>query len=194
MPDQSATPPFAPGDPSLVDDDPQPLSMGRRLARALIIVVALSIAGLWAYALWGPVQRSPQGRLDSTAFPTQAEPVCVETMLRLDELPQAFETRDSAARADVIAQANAELAIMLDRLTEIAPPAGTDDDARMIQEWLGDWRTFLGDRQDYVQRLASDPEARMLVSEKENGQVTKPIDYFAGVNDMKNCATPGDLA
>lgn len=175
-------------------DDPQPFSVGRRLGRVLAIVVLLGIAALWAFVLWGPVQRVPQGRLDSTVFPDQAEPICAEAASAIDELPQAYETREAGARAEVVAAANGELAIMLSRLDAIAPAATDGDDGRMINEWLGDWRTFLGDRERYAQALETDPEARMLVTEKERRQVSEPIDYFAETNFMPNCATPGDLA
>jgi hypothetical protein len=183
----------APGSPGPELEDAEPLSVGRRLSRVLAVVVAVGIAGLWAYALWGPVQRTPQGRLDTATFPGVAEPICAEALAAIDALPPAYESRDAAVRADVVDDANDALAVMLDRLEAVAPPT-TDDDGRMIDEWLGDWRTFLGDRERYVEALAADPAARLLVSEKDRRQVTEPIDYFATVNDMPACATPGDLA
>lgn len=175
-------------------EDPQPMSVGRRLGRILAVVVAVGVAGLWAYALWGPVQRVPQGRLDADTFPTAAEPVCAETMTAIDGLPAAYATREAVARADVVAEANVLLGEMLVRLDALEPLASTPEDARMVSEWLSDWRVFLGDRQRYVAALSVDPGARMLVTEKERRQISEPIDYFSGVNDMPNCATPGDLA
>lgn len=190
------TMPTSPEDPdgALVDDDVAPLSVGRRLSRILAVVVAVFIAGMWAYALWGPVQRVSQGKFDSTAFPEVAEPICARSLAVIDALPPAYETRDSGARADVVEAANLELAVMLDELEAVAPPPGAGDDGRMIDEWLADWRTFLGDRERYVEALASDPDARLLVTEKEGRQITEPIDYLSEVNDMPACATPGDLA
>lgn len=188
-PASPAGPPSAPP-----EDDAAPLSVGRRLSRVLAAVVAVSMAAMWAYALWGPVQRVSQGTFDSPAFPEAAQPICAEALAVIDSLPPAYESRDSGARADVVAAANDELAVMLDRLDAIAPPPGSSDDARMIDEWLGDWRTFLGDRERYVEALATDPDARLLVTEKERRQITEPIDYLATVNDMPACATPGDIA
>ena len=186
--------PVDPGPPGGGDDDAQPLSLGRKLRRGLAIAVFVGIFAMWAYALWGPVQRVPQGRLDSLAYPEAAEPICAATMTAIDALPPAFESRDSGARADVVAAANVELAAMLDELDAIAPAPTDGDDGRMINEWLGDWRTFLGDRERYADALRTDPDARMLVTEKERRQVSEPIDYFATTNFMDNCATPGDLA
>jgi len=175
--------------------NPQPLRVGRHFGRVLALLVLVGIAALWAYAWWGPgVQRIPQGRTDSRTFSDQAEPICAATMTTIDQLPPAYESRDSAARGDVVTAANIELIVMLGRLEAIAPVATDGDDGRMINEWLADWRTFLGDRERYATALATDPGARMLVTEKERRQVSEPIDYFAKTNFMLNCGTPGDLA
>jgi hypothetical protein len=194
MSEPSEPPTTAAGAQEPLVDDPQPFSVGRRLGRILALGVLVAIAALWAFVLWGPVQRVPQGRLDSRAFPEAAEPICSEAASAIDELPPAFETREAQARADVVVEANGYLAVMLDRLDAIAPAPIDGDDGRMINEWLGDWRTFLGDRERYAQALETDPGARMLVTEKERRQVSEPIDYFAKTNFMPNCATPGDLA
>jgi hypothetical protein len=178
----------------LDDDDPQPLSVGRRLGRLLAIIVAVGLAALWVYALWGPVQRTAQGELDADTFPAAAEPICAAAMLRIDDLPKAFESTENEARARAIEAANADLAQMLDQLDAIAPSATDGDDGRMVDEWLADWRTYLGDRANYAERLATDPDARMLVTEKDSRQISEPIDYFARVNDMPNCGTAGDVA
>ena len=83
---------------------------------------------------------------------------------------------------------------MLDELTASAPPAELSNDGRMINEWLADWRTYMGDRERYVDALDADTNARFFVTEKVKGQqITKPIDFFATYNDMPNCVTPGDL-
>ncbi len=175
-------------------DDAEPLSLGRRAARVAAVVAAISIAGLWAYALWGPTEKTFPGTLTDPTFTTQAEAICTDTAARLAQLQPAYQSQDARTRAAVIAQANAELAVMLDRLGAAAPDPDSKD-GRMIHEWLGDWRTYLGDRQRYVEALATDPSARFYVTEKDRRQITEPIDFFAGrANDMPNCVTPGDLA
>ena len=90
----------------------------------------------------------------------------------------------------MVTQANDELTTMLSRLDGLAPAADADQDGRMVQEWLGDWRTYLGDRERYAAALRDDPTARFLVTEKASQQITKPIDFFATYNDMANCVTP----
>ena len=190
-----STPP--PGDPAADDlgDDPQPMSLGRRAARILGLLAAVGIAALWAYALWGPTEKTFPGTLSDPTFAEQAQPVCSSTAAALAQLEPAYATRDAGARAEVVEQANRDLAAMLDELEAIAPAAASGEDGRMIQEWLGDWRTYLADRERYVVALADDPGARFYVTEKEGRQVTEPIDFFAArANDMTDCVTPGDLA
>jgi hypothetical protein len=177
-------------------DDAEPMSFGRRTSRILALVVAVAMAVLWVYALWGPTEKTFPGTLSDPSFAEQAQPICTDAAARLALLAPAYQSREASARADVIAEANTELAVMLGRLEEIAPPADGSEDGRMIQEWLGDWRTYLADRERYVVELEADPGARFYVSEKDNRQVTEPIDFFAGRanEEMDNCVTPGDLA
>ena len=189
-------PDAAPGGPGPVDpgSDAEPLSPGRLTARILAVLVAVAIGALWIYALWGPTKREPPGLLSDPTFAIQAQQVCTETATVISALPPAYESPDAGARAEVVALTNAELVTMLGRLVAIAPPASAGNDGRMIQEWLGDWSTYLNDRQRYVEALASDPGARFYVTEKESRQITEPIDFFATHNEMRNCVTPGDLA
>lgn len=175
-------------------DDAEPMSMGRRAGRFLAIVVAVSIAALWAYTLWGPTKKDPPGLLADKTYATQFQSICTDAAGQIGALPPAYATREAGARAEVVAEANGYLDTMLVRLRQIAPAADSGNDGRMIQEWLGDWETYLGDRQKYVVALEDDPKARLLVSEKDKRQITEPIDFFAKYNEMENCMTPGDLA
>jgi len=190
--------PVGPGgaDPEGVLDDAEPMSLGRRAARVLAVVVALCIAALWIYALWGPTEKSFPGTLEDTTFVERAQEICTVAAGEISALDPAYASRDAEARADVIDSANQSLAWMLAELEAVAPPADSGNDGRMIQEWLGDWRTYLADRERYVTALENDPTARFYVSEKDGRQVTEPIDFFAGRanEDMDNCVTPGDLA
>ena len=68
----------------------------------------------------------------------------------------------------MVAQSNVILRDMLAQLKAIAPTA--DRDGKMTQEWLGDWGTYVGNREDYVNRLRVDPKARFLESPEEQRQ------------------------
>jgi hypothetical protein len=83
---------------------------------------------------------------------------------------------------------------MLDDLDGLSSLAPAGDQRRRADEWLADWRTYLGDRRDYAAALRTNPGARLLVSEKpgEGRQITGWIDEFAKANRMPSCVTPTD--
>jgi hypothetical protein len=60
--------------------------------------------------------------------------------------------------------------------------------------WLPDWRTYLDDRKAFADALRADPDARLLVSQKESEgrQVRGWIDEFAKANRKPSCVTPTD--
>ena len=142
---------------------------GAGAAASSAIGVGIAIAALWVYALWGPTKKDPPGLLADKSLAVQAEAICTDAANQLAALPPAYESRGNTARAEVIAEANADLDAMLVRLRQIAPAADAGNDGRMLQEWLGDWQTYVSDRQNYVNALADDPKAR-LARERE-GQV-----------------------
>jgi hypothetical protein len=160
------------------------------VSRVAAVAVVLGIALLWIYAFTRQPQ-TPPDLLDEAETAQQAEQICAGAIAAIDELPLAFETRTPDARAAVIGRANDELRAMLTALRTL--PVEGERDARMVDEWLDDWETFLADRDEYAQRLPGDPGARFYVTEKEGRQVTVPIDRFATVNRMPSCATPEDV-
>jgi len=195
MSDAPVTPPGPAGsEPDGGVADAEPMSFGRRSGRILALVVGVAIAALWAYALWGPTKKDPPGLLSNKDYAVQFQSICTDAANQIGTLPPAYATRDAGARAEVITQANEYLDTMLVRLRAVAPAADQGEDGRMTQEWLGDWQTYLGDRQNYVAALADDPQSRFLVTEKDKRQISEPIDFFAKYNQMENCMTPGDLA
>jgi hypothetical protein len=152
---------------------------------------------MWIYVLYlafGPGRQPPIDRLDDPTFARAAEERCVAAVAEVDELPVANASPNAAARADVLDQANATFAAMLDDLDGMVDLAPAGDQRRRTTEWLADWRIYLGDRQDYAESLRTDPGARLLVSEKpgQGQQITGWIDEFAKANRMPSCASPLD--
>jgi len=175
-------------------EDGEPMSFGRRTSRILAAGVMVCIAALWVYTLWGPTKKTAPGLLADPSWAAAAQVTCTRAAAAIEALPPAYSAPDAPARAEVIATASRALRVMLDDLEASAPAAGLSNDGRMINEWLVDWTTYMGDRDRYVEALEGDPDARFYVTEKVEGQqITKPIDFFATHNDMPNCVTPGDL-
>lgn len=168
-----------------------------RPTRVLILVAVAGMVAMWAYVVYlafGPGRQPPIDRLDDPAFARAAEHRCAEALDRVAELPPAQATTDPVERASVLDEANATFAVMLDDLDEMVTLVPQGDQRGHAQEWLADWRTFLADREDFADRLRTDPSARMLVSEKagEGRHITEWIDEFAKANRMSSCVSPMD--
>jgi hypothetical protein len=161
--------------------------------RVVVTVLVVGMVAMWGYVLYlafGPGRQDPPDRLDDPAFAVAAEQRCGETLDVVASLPDADESTSATERAAVIEEANGEFAGMLDDLAAMAP-AG--DDGELVSEWLADWRTYLGDREAFVDALRDDPDAQLLVSPKDNEQITEYLDAFAADNRMPACATPIDV-
>ncbi len=173
------------------DEGDAPTSRPRKAAiRVLLLLVVVFLVAVWGYAFYAGSRPLPDA-LDDPEIAAQAEQICSVTVAELKDLPPAFEAESATARADVIERSDVELASMVDLLDALQP--ATPRDVAMWIEWVGDWRTYLGDRTGYVERLRADPMARFYVTEKDKDQVTEPIDRFARSNRMLSCATPQDL-
>ena len=176
-------------------DDPP----GRRWTptRVVLAIVVIALVSMWVYVLYlafGPGRQPPIDRLDDPAFARAAEQRCAAAVADVDELPVASASPNATARAEVLDQANATFAAMLDDLDGMVDLAPAGDQRQRTTEWLADWRTYLGDREEYADALRTDPGARLLVSEKpgQGQQITGWIDEFAKANRMPSCASPLD--
>lgn len=181
----------APESPSGDGTTRTPWGRAGRLALGVIVVL---LVAMWAGIFLGLFDKTAPGTLDDRSFGPAAEPVCATAKQQIDQLPKAFETTDHVDRADVVARSNVILRAMIDELRTMAPTA--DRDGTMSQEWLGDWSTYIGNREDYAARLRADETARFYETPKSSAteQISKPIDRFAYVNDMASCNTPKDMA
>ena len=168
--------------------------MNRSLARGAAVLATIGMLAMWGYVVYlafGPGRQPPPDRLDDPAFAAAAQSVCRAALDDVARLPSAAQSTDPDERADTIDAANERFAQMLDELAALAP-AG--DDGEVVDAWLADWQVYLGDRQAYADALRRDPEARLLVTPKDNEQVTEFIDAFAADNRMPSCGTPLDVS
>jgi hypothetical protein len=165
--------------------------------RVVLGAVVIAMLTMWGYVLFlafGPGRQPPIDRLDDPAFAEAAEARCAEALEHVEALPVAAASDTAAERADVLEQADGVFAAMLDDLDGMVDLAPAGDQRDRASAWLADWRTYLGDREAYAEALRDNPQARLLVSEKEGEgrQVTGWIDEFANANRMPSCITPVD--
>jgi hypothetical protein len=198
--------PTLPEVPAGPDHDPDDVPRRRVAVIATLVGVAVLVSG-WVYVLFVYDPGLMIDELADRRFPTQAEQVCAAAKAELDELPPAEAAQNADERADVVARSNVVLARMLADLRPLVPqspdPSDTSPEAREqrrvndgIHEWIDDWGTYLGNREDYVENLHADDDARFLESTKgsDTRGITRAINGFAEVNRMESCTTPADLS
>jgi hypothetical protein len=161
-----------------------------RLVVTLLVVAMVAMWGYVLYLAFGPGRQDPPDRLDDTAFAPAAQVRCDEALDAVAQLPSAAVTETPGARADAILDANAVFSEMLEDLARLAPGG---EDGAIVAAWLEDWATYLDDRQAYAEAVRRDPDAPLVVTAKDNEQVTEYIDAFAADNHMPACATPVDV-
>jgi hypothetical protein len=174
---------------------PTPDEPTRRRWRAVLTVLVLGMLAMWGYVLYlafGPGRADPPDRLEDPAFAEAAQDRCDEALDLVAQLPTAAEARDAVDRADTLDVANDHFADMLDDLDGLVELAAPGEDREIVQEWLADWRVYLGDRQAFADALREDEDAELLVTAKGGQQVTDYVDAFAQDNRMPACSTPLD--
>jgi hypothetical protein len=175
------------GQASETDDD------GRRwtVARIAAVIVGLGIALFWIWILSGAPAKDNPDQLDDPAYVEALQARCIALREDIGELPLPEETPTAPERAVVIGEANDLIAVFISDVEADAPTEG--DDAISMAGWLKDWKLYLANREDYVDRLSEDSSARLLVDESELGDpVDRTIQVFAEINRIPECATPGD--
>jgi hypothetical protein len=193
----AAEPPGASLAPA-VADGPDPDS-GHRWSpgRLAVVAVVVALVSMWGYVLFlafGPGRQPPVDRLDDPAFARAAEERCAAAVDQVHELPVASASHTAEERAEVLDRADAVYRSMLDDLDDMVDLVPEGDQRRRAEEWLADWRVYLGDREAYADALRADPDARLLVSSKpgEGRQITGWIDEFAKANRAPSCVSPVD--
>jgi hypothetical protein len=163
-----------------------------RAGRVAMVLAILAMVGFWAWVFTGGPTKSNPDRLKDRAFVSRAARRCDQLHGRLAKLPNAADTKVASQRADVLDRANVDVARTLAANEKDAPRSGSD--AKVVGAWFADWRIYLQDRRDYAKRLRVDPKAQFVVSPSAlKVGVDETIETFADVNDMSQCATPGDV-
>jgi len=167
----------------------------RSVAFAITLAAVTVLIGAWVYVLFIYDPGLMIDELADKTFPTQAEQVCAATVEQLSLLPMAQLATSADDRAETVTRSNVLLRDMVERLRPLAPTQPPKV-AAGVNEWIDDWETYLGDREQYAESLAADPETRFLETTKGTSTkgITRAINGFAEVNEMTSCVTPGDLS
>jgi hypothetical protein len=167
----------------------EPAPPRRRGRRVLIGLTVGIIAAMWIYA-FGPFPKPrPADQLDDPRFAAEAEEICEATVARLNRLPLVTQDSPPQELAEVVTEANRELAAMVARLRAVAPTEGRD--GRLVGRWLDDWDIHLDDRDRWVERVEGGVVEPFTETEVREGfGVTGYLSEFAEVNGMRACRAP----
>jgi hypothetical protein len=166
-----------------------------RSSRIQLVVLAVNIlfwGGIYGWTLTRSADDiKPPDRLDSTAFPAAAEPICDATLEDIEALGLPTSVDSPQERADLVDEENRLLRTMVDDLASLDRPSGQEGE--WVGQWLDDWRTHIDDRQDWADDLRVGDDHAFRETDRYGGQISKVIDNFAEVNEMDSCATTGDV-
>lgn len=169
-----------------------PNAKGFTWGRALAIVALVTMITFWIWILSGAPAKNNPDRLDDRAYVAELEAQCQALSDGIAKLPNTADLTKLDERADVLDEANTLVGAFIDELEAGAPTTG--DASVSISGWIGDWRKYLANRQDYAERLRTEPNAQLLLDRSELGDsVDKTIEIFSKVNEMPACATPDDV-
>ena len=180
-------------DPDAAGRGPNPRWLPKSRAGGTIAVVALAgMAGFW---IWAFSPLAPSGHPDTlynVVFTHNAEDICAATVAAVYRLPGAAEATGPQDRAS---QIRTSTLLFDDMVAELRVEADdvVGSDADLVDAWLADWDTYLGDRRAYAATLAGGSDPPFTVSARDGEAITGYIDIFAEVNAMPSCRTPKDV-
>ncbi|WP_421120142.1 hypothetical protein ACE2AJ_02015 [Aquihabitans daechungensis] len=182
----------APRKPSSPNEEEGPYRMGLTWGRGLAIGAVVLMIIFWVWIFSGAPAKDNPDRIRDEAYLTELEDQCQGLRDDLDELPNAADLDTAAQRADVLDDANVLVGGFIEELEAGAPTSG--DAAVTMEGWITDWKTYLANREDYAERLRTDPGAQLLLDRSKLGDsVDKTIQIFTQVNEIPACETPGDV-
>jgi len=168
----------------------------RTIVRVVLGFISLAIAAFWVWALFFPPKQSV-AKVSDVAWTERAVVVCENANIRRNDLADTRRIEDVgegalAERADLIDRATDIIDSMLDELEATAPAVG--DDRRLVETWIGYYRTLMSDRRDYTDVLRSGDNPPFPESVIDGSPISEYINDFTVANRMRPCSAPADLA
>lgn len=182
----------SPPEQASAPEDEAPYTKGFTWGRGLAIVAVVTMIIFWIWIFSGGPAKSNPDRLKDRAYASELEDQCQALRDDIAKLPNAAELTTPDERADVLEKANELVEDFIDELEAGAPPTG--DASVSVGGWIRDWKKYLANREDYAERLRTEPNAQLLLDRSDLGDsVDKTIQIFSQVNQIPACSTPGDV-
>ena len=138
---------------------------------------------------------------DNLNLPEYSEPaaqICLQAKARIAALPTDWDIDNPLDLAAQVKAVNLILEPMLDQLRQLATrtdvtTAASQEDQRILNLWLDDWKTYIDDRIDLTISLLRGQEDAFTHTTREGRRITDIIKRFAEVNNMPACQPPTDI-
>ena len=162
------------------------------IGKVISVVLLLTIALFWIWALSPLAPSGHPDKLDDSSFTAEAKILCSLAEKELKEIPFALEAASPDERADQIDQGTAIYRALVLDLSSIAPDENTRD-GRLVRLWLADYSVYLDDRDTYAGKFRDGIDEAFTVTKKGSRWVTDPVDEFAKANKIRECLVPLDV-
>jgi hypothetical protein len=163
----------------------------------VLSLVLLLIVAMWVYGFVF-ASREAAYRIDDADWRARAGEICERYQaqrLELVDMSEGFienPTPDQfRERADRVGKATDILEAQLEELIAVQPPS--DRDRSLLADFEGYWRMVLADRRRYVESLEALVDQPYTETAVEGSPVSNTINDFVTVNEIRACASPGDV-
>lgn len=163
----------------------------------LIGVAVLLIVAMWVYGFVF-ASREAAYRVDDAAWRERAGEICERVQaerLALVDMDEGYIENPTpeqfAQRADLVERATDLLEGQLDELVAVQPPS--ERDRSLVADFERYWRMVIDDRRRYIETLRQGVDEPYTETAVDNAPVSNTINDFATVNEIRACASPGDV-
>ena len=165
---------------------------------AIAVSVALAaLVAMWVYIFFFADTTNPN-RLPDRAWAPRAEAVCATYAKQINALPEAATFADIKPKSEALRQRAVVGRQVTDLLSAMvaqlrALPTADAVTAAAVNKWLGDYDTYIGDRERHLARWAAGEDPPFAETADGNRPLSIGMDDFADANDMPSCVVPQDL-
>lgn len=172
-------------------------SPGRPWVKILLVLISLSIAAFWVWALFFPPSKQSVAKVTDEAWTERAEAVCRRANEERDLLTDLRRVSDAGPdalteRAELIEQATDIIEIMVaDVMSETLALA---EDRAIASQWADMYTTLIADRRIYIAQVRDGANGAFAETTIDGAPISEYINDFTVANRMKACSSPADLA
>ena len=164
----------------------------RSVVRLGLSTLVICLIAFWFWAFFLAPSGNPD-RIEDRVWASNAENLCAEFRLTIQDLPLASTATTPNARANMIDEITVLVGSLVNSLESLC--GGTEDDRFLIESWIYDWRIYIQDRNNYAEELRTEGDVAPLLTSLPSGSGSH-LDRqngFARVNDLDSCLDPGDF-